>query len=71
MCLKILLENREEFNVENDKNSFSVKKDIKKDIKVYRSFGNGSEKSYHIISGHYRKCIQKDESIKSVWVKST
>lgn len=31
----------------------------------------GSEKSYHVRAGHYRRYIQKDGSVKMVWVKSS
>lgn len=46
----------------------SVDKDGK--VEILRSNETGSEKSYHIRSGHYRKYIQKDGSVKSVWIKS-
>lgn len=49
--------------------NLSVDKDGK--IEVSKDYNVGSEKSFHIRAGHYRKYIQKDGSVKSVWIKST
>lgn len=49
--------------------NLSVDKDGK--IEVSKDSNVGSEKSFHIRAGHYRKYIQKDGSVKSIWIKST